>query len=79
MPKTKRDYLKRRVAQAHRHMEECYKPLADLEVTFRDQHPDLADGLVHSARMVQLAQQLLEEFAAFAWEMPPESIPKFLK
>lgn len=77
MPKTKRDYLKRRVAQAHKHLEEVYKPVADLEVTFRDPHPDLADGLVIIAQTVKNAQDLLEAFAWFAWEMPPESIHKF--
>lgn len=77
MPKTKRDYLKRRVAQALRHLDQSYKPIADLEVTFREVHPDLADGLVISAQMIKDAQTMLEQFAYFAWDMPPDSIRKF--
>ncbi len=77
MPKTKRDYLKRWAAQAHHHMEECYGPLANLQVTFNEQHPELSEGLVISAQFVQHAQDMLEEFAKYAWDMDPDSIPKF--
>jgi len=76
MPKTKRDYLKRKVAQAHYQLEKAYLPIAELEMTFRETHADLADGLVIAAQLTQDAQSMLERFAEFAWEMDIESIKK---
>ena len=77
MPKTKRDVMKRKLAMAYDRLEASYIHIAQLEVTFRDTHGDLADGLVCTAELVQSAQTTLEAFAWFAWEMDKESIQRY--
>lgn len=77
MAKTTRDYLKRKVAQCYHHLDECTLRLAELETTFREPHPELADALIIAAQSIQVTEQLINAFSIKCWNATKESIEHF--
>lgn len=73
MPISKRDWLRRRLAQAWNHAEEALEDVLGLEQMFRPHHPELADALETSAKLLVMFQELLGDFAEAAWGRRPEN------
>jgi len=74
MAKTKRDFLKREISQAHHNIE---RALCDIQVVhekFEPVHPDHAALLKVSAQSLIFAQTLLLDFWKAAWGSEPGNI-----
>ncbi len=76
--RTKRDRMKRKLAQAHRNQTNVMLDIKTLYDLFDAVHPDLAEGLELSAELVLQSQQVLETFASKAWAMDVEAIERWL-
>ena len=74
MPKTKRNLLKRKLAQSYHYADECLYRLKDLHLTFAPVHPELAEGLEVAAQLVIQAQTIMETFSLAAWNTKKESL-----
>ena len=73
MPKSKRDLLKRAVAQAANHIEEAQIDLLGVKEAFAPVHPDhaqLLDGVVGG---LETMLQLIVSFCYHAWGTSPSS------
>jgi hypothetical protein len=73
MPKTKRDFLKRKLAHAHANIELASNHLSELAVAFEEQHDDLAGALQVAVVGLYNVDCVLQSFALAAWgtEAPP--------
>ena len=74
MPKTKRDYLKRQLAQAYHHLDVSLERLLPLKTLFEPVHPEHAEGLQIALETILQAQQIIIAFAEITWGMNEESI-----
>lgn len=72
MPKTKRDLLKMKTAQALHHLDGALEDIKDLEETFRPQHPKYADYLIAICKPILISQEWLLDFWEKAWGKRPE-------
>jgi len=71
--KTKRDRLKGSIATAYLELERSLAQIAEVQTTFADPHPELADGLVVAANLIDQAQEVLALFYRGAWgELPSD-------
>lgn len=76
--RTKRDRMKRKLAQAHRNQTNVMLDLKTLYDLFEGVHNDLAEGLELSAELVLQSQRVLETFANNAWGMDVDAIEHWL-
>ena len=67
MPKTTRDNIKRKLAQAYINLNYVGMYLTELETIFRAQHPDLADILDAILPGIITIQEVLKTFAYKSW------------
>ena len=67
--RTKRDALKRVLAQAHHHCDLALEDLLYLKEQFNPSHPELADGLQMGMELIRHSQEIIETFALVAWNM----------
>jgi len=73
MPKTKRDYLKRTLAQGICHIDTAVDRLKELEDIFRPVHPELADFLALIQGNLLVSKEWALDFWARAWgKRPPD-------
>lgn len=71
MPKTIRDRCKGSLATAYLDLDRAMAQIAEVQTLFADPHPDLADGLVVAANLIDQAQEVLALFYRGAWgELP---------
>jgi len=77
MPKTKRDYLKRKVAQIYYNIDGVLDAVKFLDDTFDPVHPDLSSTLKAVAVLLITAQEGIAAFAETAWEMPVSSMKSY--
>ena len=78
MAKTTRDKLKRKLAQAYRNIDNSLADLKIVHDTFKDVHPDLADGLASAIQLEILAQETIILFADKCWYVDKETLMKYL-
>lgn len=76
--RVKRDNMKRKVAQAHRNLDNVMSDIKTLYDLFEPVHPDIAEGLEISAELCLQSQMLLEVFIERAWSMDKASLNAFL-
>ncbi len=76
--RTKRDRMKRKVAQAHRKLENALLDIKCIYDLFENVHPELAEGLEMAGENIVCAQQIIETFAMSSWNMDTISMMKFL-
>lgn len=69
MGRANRDRMKRQLVASHNNLERSYKGIMFLHNLFEKPHPELAAGLVISAKLIFQAQEVLEAFAMQAWNM----------
>jgi hypothetical protein len=74
MPKTKRDNLKRLLAQAYHNADRSLLCIIELHNIFNPVHPDMAEGLEIATQLIIQAQQIMEQFSLSAWETDKESL-----
>ncbi|MBU1621899.1 MAG: hypothetical protein KJ604_20780 [Gammaproteobacteria bacterium] len=67
MPKTRRDYLKREVAQAYLGLERVMECVHVIEEIFHEPHPDLAIALEVVLQASLASQEILRKFWCAAW------------
>jgi hypothetical protein len=77
MGKTKRDNLKRTLAQACHSLDGSLVRIAELEEIFRPVHPDLADGLIAAAQLIADAETVLETFALVSWNVDRKTLETY--
>lgn len=77
MAKTKRDNLKRKLAQSYFHNNVTLERLAELYEVFNPVHPEYAEGLQACAELCIHIEHLILAFAKAAWEMSEESLKKY--
>jgi hypothetical protein len=73
MPVSKRDLLRRALAQAWGHLDEAMEDLLNLAEIFRPHHPDMAEALSKYAEVCLGLQEELKFFALAAWGRAPET------
>jgi len=74
MPKTKRDILKRKLAQSYNLLDTSLEYLRELEEIFRPVHPEYADFLVLIAQNIIVTQEFMMQFWEKAWGKRPRDI-----
>jgi len=89
MPKTKRDYIKRTLAQAYINLEWSGTYLANVYELYKNQHPELAELLSLSVEGIINIENLLELFAKetfgvqqpnwYAWAARGKPLQKHVK
>jgi len=72
MPKTKRDILKRTVAQAVNHIEEAEIDILGLKETFDKPHPELAKLLDVIMQALEQVIAIITSFCLQAWGTAPQ-------
>jgi hypothetical protein len=73
MPKTKRDFLKRSVAQAVNHIEEAQIDLLELKETFEPVHPEQAAMLEAILQSLEMSIAFISDFCMKTWNTLPSS------
>jgi hypothetical protein len=73
MPKTKRDFLKRQVAQAVNHIEEAQIDLLALKETFAEVHPKQTQMLEVILQSLELSITFIGDFCMATWNTIPPS------
>lgn len=76
--RTKRDTMKRKVAQGHRKLEGALLDIKCIYDLFENVHPELAEGLEMALENILCAQLIIETFAMQSWNMDKVSMMKFL-
>jgi len=72
MPKTKRDFLKRSIAQAVNHIEEAQIDLLSLKETFEPVHPEQAAMLEIILQSLEMTISFISDFCMKTWNtLPP--------
>ena len=74
MPKTKRDILKRKLAQSYNLLDNALVYIRELEEIFRPVHPKHADMLVLIANVIIQAQEFMMQFWEISWGKRPRDI-----
>jgi hypothetical protein len=72
MPRTKRDNLKRKWAQARYHLWWSVQIVMELQEIFKPQHPIYAKLLEYVSGAIYMAVDGLEAFCKHAWGKVPE-------
>ena len=72
MPRTRRDELKRTIAQAHGHITDAMDDFYGLHEQFEPHHPDLAEGLKNAILALSEMQKFVDTFCDIAWGIHPE-------
>jgi len=67
MPTTRREQFKTHAAKAYAHLDEATDSLAKLGIAFQEAHPELAEGIELSFRLIDQAQQIIAAFYRTAW------------
>lgn len=67
MAKTKRDQIKRTIAQAWINIDWSGQYLDEVEKIFREQHPELADILMASMEGLVIVQETLKTWSEKVW------------
>lgn len=71
MTKTKRDVLKRCIAQAHNNVMRAGSDLATLQEAFQEQHPDMAESLTIMLKTLAMVLTGIDAFCVQAWGHAP--------
>lgn len=66
-PKTHRDFLRRSIAQAHRHLDEAGADLEGVRIEFEPAHPEMAKHLEAIQQTLLSTMEAIEVFCANAW------------
>lgn len=74
MAQTKRDRLKRQLAQAHNDLDRAMANLLAVKAVFDEHHPELGAHLEMLAAGCLMIQQQIIEFWAHSWGKPPQDI-----
>lgn len=77
MPKTKRDLLKRKVAQVYEHLEYCLVYLAELYTIFEPVHPEHAEMLMLLAQATTQIQENIKTFCIITWGKIPKHFDRW--
>lgn len=72
MPKTKRDKLKQKLAQAIHHLDAANEDLGEVWTAFDGTHQDYADSLLLIASSVGAAKTMVRSFWEWAWGKVPD-------
>lgn len=72
MGRAVRDRMKRKLVASHNNLERSYAGIIFLHDLFKDVHPELAEGLVIGAELINQAQLVLEVFAMKSWNLNKE-------
>lgn len=75
--RTKRDSMKRKMAQAVNNLDSVMLDVLYLKQLFEVQHPDLAEELENIAQIALMLQQGIESFSFRVWGTPPDKLGKF--
>jgi len=78
MPKTKRDTMKRWLAQAVNHNVSGQKLIGRLFGLFENVHPDYAELLVLIGQSMSITEQLMRQFWVLAWGPLPDDLKKYM-
>jgi len=79
MPKTRRDVLKRRVAQAYNNVDRALANVRDLHDQFDPVHPEYGEFLVVIGQTLTQVHKLLMEFWVHAWGELPDDIETWMR
>jgi hypothetical protein len=71
-PKTKRDFLKRRLAQAYNHLDLAMQDCLEIGLTMQEHHPELHDAMERFAEMLLYIQEGFARFAIVVWGHAPQ-------
>lgn len=74
MGQTKRDKLKRSLAQAHNDLDRAMANLLEVKATFDEHHPDLGSHLEMMATGCLITQNEILKFWAHSWGKAPKDI-----
>lgn len=74
MGQTKRDKLKRSLAQAHNDLDRAMANLLQVKAVFDEHHPDLGEHLEMIAKSCLMTQQAILQFWAHSWGKAPRDI-----
>lgn len=77
MPKTKRDYLKKALAQAYHDLERGLERIQQVYEPFSEQHPQHAEMLALIGQNVLMSQAFILDFWAKAWGKVPENLDHY--
>lgn len=73
MARTKRDQLRRELAQALHHLDNASNDIGTVWTAFDGTHDDYAKLLLAIGQMIQVVQQHILEFWVLAWgKLPPD-------
>ena len=72
MPKTKRDYLRRTLANAYLHLDQGLSYLNQLRIDFAEQHPEHATTIEQVMTGITLLQDVMAGLATEWWGRAPE-------
>lgn len=72
MPKTKRDELKRKWAQAKAHLEEAAIDILELQAEFNPTHPDYAELCDYVLQGISICMDGWDSFSLNAWGKLPK-------
>lgn len=77
MPKTKRDELKRKIAQVYEHLSRGIIYLGELHVIFEPVHPEHAQMLMLLAQALTQVQSNIEVFCIITWGKVPKHFDRW--
>ena len=72
MPKTKRDQLRRTLANAYLHLDQSLGYLNQLRLAFKEQHPEHSETLEQVMTGITLLQDVMAGLAVEWWGHAPE-------
>ena len=72
MPKTKRDYLRRTLANAYLHLDQGLSYLNQLRIDFTEQHPEHATTIEQVMTGITLLQDVMAGLAIKWWGHAPD-------
>jgi len=77
MGKTKRDKLRRELAQAHHHIQVAIDDIGVVHQAFDGTHADFAASLVLLAQALSLVQVGIRKFWLWAWGKVPDNLDSY--
>ena len=78
MPRSKRDNLKRSIAQSTNHIAGAIVDVYTVRLTFGEHHPELTQVLEMVEQALEANRVMLVAFAQVAWEVNEDALMSYL-
>ncbi len=75
--RTKRDSLKRKLAQAYLNLDKALMDISALMEVFENDHKDLSEGLEASVHLILQSQKVIETFSMVCWNTDAKSLVRY--